>query len=177
MRWIGEAKRSFTLLLPGTRKYKTECHYISHLPIDKINRDWKRPKWNRGRVVIRIHFLIEKLSDLPKSISKNQAVWPDWLIYWTFGNFSKPVATISLPKSPTILGNFCAKIFNFYSEIIWATFTDIWRLFTGHTETKLHFALKQIDVDDVAKQWFDLRFFTMATLCCMVKRTLVQIYS
>ena len=31
-------------------------------------------------------------------------VWPDWAIYWTLGNFSKPVATISLPKSPT--GNF-----------------------------------------------------------------------
>ena len=24
-------------------------------------------------------------------------VWPDWAIYWTLGNFSKPVATISLP--------------------------------------------------------------------------------
>ena len=46
-----------------------------------------------------------------------------------------PVATISLPKFPTFLGNFCkgVKIFNFSSEIILATFVDIWQLFTGHT--------------------------------------------
>ena len=29
------------------------------------------------------------------------SVWPDWAIYWTLGNFSKPLATINLPKSPT----------------------------------------------------------------------------
>ena len=47
------------------------------------------------------------------------SVWPDWAIYWTLGNFSKPLATINLPKSPTLLGNFCkgVKIFNFSSEI------------------------------------------------------------
>ena len=28
------------------------------------------------------------------------------------GNFSKPVATISLPKSPTFLGNFCKGVQN-----------------------------------------------------------------
>ena len=27
-------------------------------------------------------------------------------IYWTLGNFSKPLAAINLPKSPTFLGNF-----------------------------------------------------------------------
>ena len=49
-----------------------------------------------------------------------RAVWPDLAIYWTLDNFSKPVAIISLPKSPTFLGNFCkgVKIFNFSSEII-----------------------------------------------------------
>ena len=31
-------------------------------------------------------------------------MWPDWAIYWTFGNDSKPLATINLPKS--FLGNF-----------------------------------------------------------------------
>ena len=48
------------------------------------------------------------------------SVWPDWAIYWTLGKFSKPLATINLPKSPTFLGNFCkgVKIFNFSSEII-----------------------------------------------------------
>ena len=47
-------------------------------------------------------------------------VWHYWAIYCTLGNFFKPVATIILPKSPTILGNFCkdVEIFNFASEII-----------------------------------------------------------
>ena len=46
-------------------------------------------------------------------------VWPDWVIYWTLGKFSKPLATINLPKSPTFLGNFCkgVKIYPFSSEI------------------------------------------------------------
>ena len=35
------------------------------------------------------------------------AVWPDLAIYWTSGNFLKPLATINLPKSPPFLGNFC----------------------------------------------------------------------
>ena len=37
-----------------------------------------------------------------------------------WGNFSKPLATINLPKSATFLGNFCkgVQIFNFSSEII-----------------------------------------------------------
>ena len=47
------------------------------------------------------------------------AVWPDWAIYWTLGNFSKSLATINLPKSLAFLGNFCkgVKIFNFTSKI------------------------------------------------------------
>ena len=37
-----------------------------------------------------------------------------------FGQLLKPLATINLPKSPTVLGNFCvvAKIYHFSSEII-----------------------------------------------------------
>ena len=31
----------------------------------------------------------------------HQSVWPDWSIYWTLGNFLKPLATINLSKSPT----------------------------------------------------------------------------
>ena len=48
------------------------------------------------------------------------AVWPDWAIYCTLGNFSKPMATIILPELPTFLVNFCkgVKISHFYSEII-----------------------------------------------------------
>ena len=63
-------------------------------------------------------------------------VWPDWVIYWNLGNFSKLVATMILPKSPTLLGNFCrgVKISSFFQwNHFWATFIDIWQLFTGHT--------------------------------------------
>ena len=37
-------------------------------------------------------------------------VWPDWAIYWTLGNFLKPLAKINLPKSLKFLGNFCIAI-------------------------------------------------------------------
>ena len=49
-----------------------------------------------------------------------EPVWPDWAIYWTLGNFLKPLATINLPKSPTFLGNFCkfVKKIHFAREII-----------------------------------------------------------
>ena len=39
------------------------------------------------------------------ALSDTKPVWPDWAIYWTLGNFSKPVATISFPKYTTFLGN------------------------------------------------------------------------
>ena len=50
----------------------------------------------------------------------------DWAIYWTLGNFLKPLATINLSKSPTFFGIFCkgVKLYLFY-----ATFKDIWRFF------------------------------------------------
>ena len=49
-------------------------------------------------------------------------------VYLTLGNFSKPLATINLPKSPTFSGNFCTgvKIYHFSSEIIFGQL-DIWR--------------------------------------------------
>ena len=47
-------------------------------------------------------------------------MWPDWAIYWTLGNFAKPLTAINLHKSSVFLGNFCkgVKIFNFSSGII-----------------------------------------------------------
>ena len=47
-------------------------------------------------------------------------VWPDCAIYWTLGNFVKPLATINLPKSP----NYCKGVnhFHFSSEIILGNF-------------------------------------------------------
>ena len=59
-------------------------------------------------------------------------VGPNLAIYWTLGNFLKSLATINLPKSHTILGNFRkgVKINHFSSEIIFgATFIDIWLFF------------------------------------------------
>ena len=67
--------------------------------------------------------LLEDMSQLKPLIAKVgycDAVLPDFAMYWTLGNFSKPVATISLPKPPTFLGNFCkgVKMFHFSSELI-----------------------------------------------------------
>ena len=47
-------------------------------------------------------------------------VWPDFAIYWTLGNFLRPLATINLPKSPTFLRKFCevVKINHFTGKII-----------------------------------------------------------
>ena len=47
------------------------------------------------------------LSFYPLARRAPRPVWPDWAIYYTLGNFSKLVATISLPKSPTFQEIFC----------------------------------------------------------------------
>ena len=63
-----------------------------------------------------------------------QAVWPDRAIYWTLGIFSKPLATINLPKSPTFLGKFSSKIIfgHFYRHLA---------IFSGHTGDKIRSSL------------------------------------
>ena len=50
----------------------------------------------------------------------SHSVSPDWAIFCTLGNNSKPGARIILPKLPTLLGNFCkgAKMIYFSAEII-----------------------------------------------------------
>ena len=47
-------------------------------------------------------------------------VLPDLAIYWTLGNFLKPLVTINLPQSPQFLGNICkgVKIYQFSCGII-----------------------------------------------------------
>ena len=60
-------------------------------------------------------------------------------IYWTLGNFLKPLTTINLPQSPTLLDNFCkgVKILNFFQQNhFWETLIDIWERFTGHTDSR-----------------------------------------
>ena len=39
-------------------------------------------------------------------------MWPDWAIYFTLGNFLKPVAAIFSAKSPIFLGSFGKGVFN-----------------------------------------------------------------
>ena len=78
-------------------------------------------------------WIIEKTQSRQRCL---QTVWPDLAIYWTLGNFLKPLATIHLPKSPTVLGNFCEGVKNlsyFYWNHFCATFIDIWWFFSGHT--------------------------------------------
>ena len=78
-------------------------------------------------------------------------VWPDWAIYCTSDNFSKPVARIILPKFSV---KFCkgAKIFHYSSEIFLGNFyrhlaTFYWSHWFRPTQTLVHFpllALKQL---------------------------------
>ena len=58
------------------------------------------------------------------TFQKKRAVLPDWTIYWTLGHFLKPLVANNLPKSPTILGNFCKgiKVYHFSCEIIFGQF-------------------------------------------------------
>ena len=51
---------------------------------------------------------VRKVEIRPSANWRQWSVWPDWTIYCTLGNFSKPGATIILP---TFLGNFCKKSF------------------------------------------------------------------
>ena len=64
----------------------------------------------------------DDMSERKKELRRGelQPVWPDWAIYWTLGNFLKPLATITLSKSSTFLGNFCkgVKLYHFSLEII-----------------------------------------------------------
>ena len=67
-------------------------------------------------------------------------VWPDLAIYWTLGNFSKPLAKINWPKSLTFRRQLlcrCQNISFFKWNHFWATFIDIWRFFSGHTANLL----------------------------------------
>ena len=54
-----------------------------------------------------IFLLMGKVNNpFAKAIRWWYPMWPDWVIYCTLGNFSKPVVTIILPKLPTFLGIF-----------------------------------------------------------------------
>ena len=66
-------------------------------------------------------------------------MWPDWAIFCSLCNFSKPLATINLPKSLTFLSNFSKgiKIYHFSCEIIFVqllqTFGDFYLVTLAQT--------------------------------------------
>ena len=68
------------------------------------------------------HEYSDTKDDLMLHTLASHVVWPDWAIYWTLDKFWKPLATIHLPKSPTLLGNFCKGvwIYHFSCDIIFA---------------------------------------------------------
>ena len=70
-------------------------------------------------IILYFGYQIEKRSPL-EFLFPSWSVWPDWVIYWTLGNFLKLMAKIILPKLPTLLGNFWkgVKIYHFSCEII-----------------------------------------------------------
>ena len=104
--------------------------------------------WKTKCILMTFNFLPNLLLNAAAVLSPRRTyvpVWPNWAIYWTLGNFWKPLATINLSKYPTFLSNFCkgVKIYHFSSEIILGNFLDIWQFFSGHTHTYPHFLIQQ----------------------------------
>ena len=89
-------------------------------------------------IIVTVQFLVLELRALiiGTTYATNSgllSVWPDWAIYWTFGKFLKPLATINLPKSPKLLGNFCKGVkIIFLVKSYLGNFIDVWRFFYGH---------------------------------------------
>ena len=54
------------------------------------------------------------------------AVLPDWSIYWTLCNFLKPLETIILPLSATVLGNHCKDV-KFYHFLVKSLLGNFYR--------------------------------------------------
>ena len=112
-------------------KDKRDHQCFKKIAVEVIWWSSKQPAYSWSTPMIRVRILL-----LCPCNNQKDAVWPDWSIYCTLGNFSKPLATIILPKSPTFF-------VHFYNEIIfgqllkwnhfWATFIDIWWFLTGHT--------------------------------------------
>ena len=65
------------------------------------------------------------------------AVWPDWAIYCTLGNFKKPMAAIICPNLQFFLGNFCkgVKIYHFEAKSFLGNVYRHLAIFSGHTKS------------------------------------------
>ena len=90
-------------------------------------------------------------------------VWPDWAIYWTLGNFLKPLATLNLPNSYAIFVKvlksiiFLVKSFlgNFYRHL---------EIFSGHTGP----GLTQIERNSL-KYWRSNRMSVGRYILCSLR--------
>ena len=89
---------------------------------------------------------------------QQQPVWPDWAIYWSLGNFLKPLATINLPKLPTLFGSYCegVKIYHFSSKIMLGqllyTFGDFYLLTLTRRDFNFFITLR-MRMDGRIKSW------------------------
>ena len=75
--------------------------------------------------------LVSEANTLP---TESHPVWPDWVKFCTLGNVSEPLATFSLPESPTFLDNFCvSKSFIFLVESFFGNFYGHLATYSDHT--------------------------------------------
>ena len=105
---------------------------VNVLSLWRIEKRKKLPVKGGGETFL-LHLNVKRLSNAKykkierrrKSLAGLKTVWPNWAIYWTLDNFLKPLATNNLPKSPTLLDNFCKgiNIIHFSSKII---FGQLW---------------------------------------------------
>ena len=116
----------------GKRFQETDWEWIAFKKAKSFKWQWPLPHHSSSWIEsTHLHqdlddrFKIKKRTCLkPSSFHSSSSVWPDWGIYWTLGNFLKPLAAINLPKSPTFLGNFCkgVKIYHFLVKSILCNF-------------------------------------------------------
>ena len=115
---------------------------------------WKGFRWERENI-----YYVRR-----RPLSRwSQPVWPDWTIYCTLGNHSKPLVTINLPKSPTFLTNFCkcVNIIHFSSEIIFGqlllTFGDFfWSHWKEATFSPIEGCMNRPLVNTYKESWHNL---------------------
>ena len=97
-------------------RFKLKPSYFGTSMMSRCGKDYL----NAPPLSIWINQFFISLFELNKQSLKklSSAVWPDWAIYWTLWNFSKPLAAINLPKSPTFLGNFFEGVKNYHFLVI-----------------------------------------------------------
>ena len=94
--------------------------------------------------------------------SRAVPVWPDSAIFWTLGNFLKPLAKINLAQSSPFLGNYCkgVEIIHFSGETIFGqlllTFGDFYLVIlpTRYIKPWTISPLKQPTADQYCKTFF-----------------------